>query len=1136
MKRLSNIAILSFVFISICAQISTDIPNFAPPSPNAQSFLKYGDYPVSTYTGIPNIDIPIYQIRLKDLSFPISISYNASGIKVDEEASRVGLGWILNAGGLITHTIMGRHNDFDEYVYFNDPSVFNLKDLTGIYTFSGYTTNTMIQDQLPFTLPGMTKLDFFSGLLGEDKSCGNIELAPDIFNYNFNGYSGKFIFLRNGEIIKEKEDNLIILPNIDIQNTTPQRLKSWTIITPDGTKYNFNQAECSLLPGKVLAKQNLYPSSFYLTSIQTINGSQINLSYKKEVFYLTATYNREQKSVGTLNDISIDLSTHEQIYLDKIAYSGGEVKFEYSFDRIDYKLEPRLQNIYIKENGINTSHWLFNHNYFVSNTNNKEIPTLAQLKGKLGIYNNHYDESWNQKRLKLNELKHISINNESKTYKFLYNETRLPTKLSSSIDHWGYYNGANNSYLIPSTLQNISQLEGGLEFASKGLGADREANPNYNQAFILKEVIYPTGGVTRFSYETNRYKTDIFENDPHKRDFMYAQKTYLISAYQEQGANNIPHQIESFKVTGTSQKQFEIRAEIILDKQLYIGDPKLEISIKKNINDINSIWRFNVHGNNLLPAPPISENKKITYYSPKISLDPGSYILFVEGNLYKYVKSIEVKASGITVYPEDYLKENYTGIGGGLRIQSINNYNSDGIYVSGKAYKYTTAPFLYDYYSPGYSSGKLMFYPRYSKSWDTMGSNGLRGGGASVGYSSIYEFDTNQKGSYLGGTLYEYINIPDKNLFYEWWDRTLPYGTGPRVKDENPSGIGGYKYTENGTILKETVFESEGTQLIKVKETEYNYGMSGDGPNIVWGVLKSKDITNSGCVQNIDWTEFIKNYGARLSGKATGYLYPAIIPKQIYLNQKKESIFSKDGIVMETFTNYDYNYKYHYLIKETLKSSNAIFKTTEYQYPPDVLNDPLMKMLTDANRINIPITVKQTTNNKVKQFINSYALFNSRPQLSIIKSNTGLNNNLESRIIYHDYDNLGNPVYITKDDAMKVVYLWGYGGQYPIVEIKNATYDNIKSALGEALIKRVSEAIIPSETDLKSINDLRKNTTTLKDAQITTYTYKPLVGVLTITDPSGVLIKYEYDDFGRLIRTKDTDGKTIEEYNYHYKN
>jgi YD repeat-containing protein len=140
----------------------------------------------------------------------------------------------------------------------------------------------------------------------------------------------------------------------------------------------------------------------------------------------------------------------------------------------------------------------------------------------------------------------------------------------------------------------------------------------------------------------------------------------------------------------------------------------------------------------------------------------------------------------------------------------------------------------------------------------------------------------------------------------------------------------------------------------------------------------------------------------------------------------------------------------------------------------------------------------------------------------------------ESRITYHNYDSRGNPVYLSRDGSEKVVYLWGYNYQYPIAEIKNATYDQIKNILTQTLIDRVAGANTPSVADVNAINNLRFNAT-ISNAQITTYTYKPLVGMTSITDPRGVVTTYEYDAFGRLQSIKDENGSLIENYEYHYK-
>ena len=53
---------------------------------------------------------------------------------------------------------------------------------------------------------------------------------------------------------------------------------------------------------------------------------------------------------------------------------------------------------------------------------------------------------------------------------------------------------------------------------------------------------------------------------------------------------------------------------------------------------------------------------------------------------------------------------------------------------------------------------------------------------------------------------------------------------------------------------------------------------------------------------------------------------------------------------------------------------------------------------------------------------------------------------------------------------------------------------------------------------------------------VTTYTYKPLVGISSITDPKGYITTYEYDELNRLKFVKDRDGNIISENIYKYKN
>jgi len=104
-NKLTPIMLLTFiltVFVSQELYAQTDIPPISnvqiiPPSPDAAQLGKYGDVQANIFNGIPGIKIPIYEIKLDDFVLPISLSYDASGNKVDEVSSVVGLGWSLNS-------------------------------------------------------------------------------------------------------------------------------------------------------------------------------------------------------------------------------------------------------------------------------------------------------------------------------------------------------------------------------------------------------------------------------------------------------------------------------------------------------------------------------------------------------------------------------------------------------------------------------------------------------------------------------------------------------------------------------------------------------------------------------------------------------------------------------------------------------------------------------------------------------------------------------------------------------------------------------------------------------------------------------------------------------------------------------
>jgi YD repeat-containing protein len=83
----------------------------------------------------------------------------------------------------------------------------------------------------------------------------------------------------------------------------------------------------------------------------------------------------------------------------------------------------------------------------------------------------------------------------------------------------------------------------------------------------------------------------------------------------------------------------------------------------------------------------------------------------------------------------------------------------------------------------------------------------------------------------------------------------------------------------------------------------------------------------------------------------------------------------------------------------------------------------------------------------------------------------------------------------------------------------------------------ISASVDPiSSSSWALFNENLRNDPLMADAQITTYSYKPLVGISSQTDSNGQSIYYEYDDLGRLFRAMDSDGNLIQKIEYNYVN
>ncbi|WP_298646915.1 hypothetical protein [uncultured Proteiniphilum sp.] len=188
-----------------------------PVSPEAAALTKMVNYPVNLYTEVPDISIPLYEIKVGELTLPITLQYHAGGFKVNERSTRVRMGWNLSCDLQVTREINGM-DDFGPGGYMNN--------------------NKMTSAPYPFYLPTdpYAPYDPFPSLNNLEVASEERDGLPDKFYYKLLDKSGSFFILKNASgtgysFVPVPYDNI----KIEFQNT------NFIITDSDGTKYYFGE-------------------------------------------------------------------------------------------------------------------------------------------------------------------------------------------------------------------------------------------------------------------------------------------------------------------------------------------------------------------------------------------------------------------------------------------------------------------------------------------------------------------------------------------------------------------------------------------------------------------------------------------------------------------------------------------------------------------------------------------------------------------------------------------------------------------------------------------------------------------------------------------------------------------------------
>ncbi|MBP2618865.1 hypothetical protein [Chryseobacterium jejuense] len=1114
------------------------LPNIIPPSSESYKLGAFGNIPVSLFTGNANVDIPLTSFQTKNISLPIKLNYFSNGIKVDDMNGSTGLGWNLISGGVITRVI---------------------RDLPD----EDYVSNVTIPTNIDALGPNHpTVMQFF-----QDAANDNIDTEQDLYMASFGGMQIKFVFDRRGMPVVYSQKDVII----EGRSGGP----SFTITTDDGMKYYFTDQEVTSnrTAGAGHSLISISTSAWYLTKIEDVSTGEIvfientdggyttTISQSQTLSYTSPNGGPMYSSCGNGTFIMYPtvspLISHNQtvngkqikrIYSNNPAY--GEIIFDYlqSGGSEDYK---RLQKVTKK-------------------VNNSIINNVAL----------NYSLTANS-RLFLSSIVDNVLNT---TYGFEYNQPdEFPPRLAFNRDSWGYYNEVNsNTNLVP-------QIPNVLAWSSY-VGAGTGVVPDKTAIGILKKIVYPTKGFTEFFYEnhTRIDKNVLLEPAQTKGVQIKATTTEDSEAHIKNSVTFTPIKTEEIHLgggagfntndcPGSAQAGNHHRAKMTLQKS---NGQFLEL-----YNKTDSGMLYSIGNTATLPL----------HTGPFFALVNKDEPLTLRlETLYFCVRSI---ASATYSFKDAVYGDKEVPIGG-LRIAKIVDTTENGIA--------TTRKFLYRDLNEQTSEAVVLRTPEFQEQLDYYKTcyvnNPHTGGSVPVGvekfpYYTITSTNINQLYATHPNVFYktvQEITEGKSNIIHKYSAASDDFGKvliGNNIRNSVWSNLGWNngrelftRYLDGNNNLVRTVemnYEEDQNRKYQVDGFSIRKNYDNPNPKNVTYTCNAQDVITTipftTCSTNHSHyyitTDGYKNchafgannvtteYKGRCFGRQPGEVVTfdeqldnldIVQYKNIshfeYLKSQKTIEYLK-GAAMKTETQYFYSNPKHSQLTGQ-KTILPDLSSTEINY--DYAHEKNNQLLISKNMVGIPLETREqeTVENITKltsreETIYPTALPNAATgNLALPLSEYSFDNLNVSQsykdVSFDKYDENGNIVKYTTKDGTPVTIIWGYKKTKPIAKIVGVIYGSIDNQIADIVAKSDEDAADPTKEAalLLALDNFHQS-----GLVVTTYTYDPLIGVTTITPPSGIREQYIYDSANRLkeiqVRERDTAGnyvvKTVKEFKYNYK-
>ncbi len=1012
-------------------------------TPQASQFQKYGDVPVNANTGAVDISIPFFKVGIKNVDWNIGIGYHTGGIKVSELAGTAGLGWALNAGGMISAKIYQRCDVFLEN--------------TGNDTAYRRTLNVWPINDPAFQAPCTYGSDiaiavYIDAQKANEDTKFQMNYIPDIFYLNAGSLNAKFFLKKDtGYCLPSKDISIIHTQGAYTNNNNYPG--SWMVIDETGTKYTFEAKGGSATNyystvgalDTSWAYPTIYSSYnpvFALTQIENVFGEKINLYYSTECYQYRLPDQDEYRDYASGNNECTNsgdgffVPSHKEgqhevcdARLDSIATTNGQVIiFKYS-SRSDLIGASKLDTValysrsstatsFIKSYALNTS-------YFGSGSNPREL------------------------RLRLDSLGELNATGTvNAKYHFEYNPDSLPSRISPAQDSSGFYNGqTGNSNLVPY------------------YGGTRNYSLTHTKACVLEKVRYPTGGYTLLEYELKNY-----------------------------GGLRIKSIKDSLDASTVNLREYEYGSTYV------VGDNSYAFS--KDINE----YQYVCHSDSQ-PKDEILCLYTATYSDPLSTLS-GSYY---GDNTQRYISVTEYYGSSGTngkieyKYAYPYLILQTGQIGQDEFLIEKNTYKKNGssyelITKEKKAY-IVLAESGTMFSDPTNTREKRSWGLDFDKGRDQFETTNLDCGsawGASICYPARY--------------FQVALRLVSSPVMVKS-DTTIFYSNDTLLTSKR------YQYNVESVLAPVSTYTNDSKGNIRVETFKYSVEYPGitENDTLSAGI---KNLINKHIFSPIEQMVFLKNSDSsntrQISSVFTSYRQDMPVPYRLYALPITTPLTS---YFVSTVSNGSVVKNGDYETRILFNSYDAKGNLLEQQK----VNDMRLNYLWDHN-YTLPIA--QVSNADSSSI--AYTSFEADSKGGWTYSGT----------VYPSLGMTGSNSYsvgggdITKSGLANTTYIvsyWGYNGS---VNVNSAGPTRTGKVIGSWTY--YEHEVTGTSITVSGSNYIDELRLYPKGAQMTTYTFSPMVGMTSQCDATNKIINYEYDSFNRLKIVRDEDGKILKRVDYKY--